>query len=251
MPFNGEIIGQLEERVLTLPGDADFSFQPYDAIVVRRKFGFEYQEFVTLKGEVAYPGRYAIKKGETVKDLLSKAGGLTSEAFPEAAEYIRAGKGKINISIDKVLKNSASFENIPILAGDEIFIPVKDYTVRIVKENTEAENFSSTQTENLHVAFIAGKSAKWYIKNLAGGYANDAKRWKTTVIYANGSAKQTKPWKLVGRYPKVKAGSTISVGKKSEKKKKEREDMDWQGFTQNLIAQATSVLTVWTLATKL
>ena len=251
MPFNGERIGQLEERVLALPRDADFSFQPYDAVVVRRKFGFEYQEFVTLKGEVAYPGRYALKKGETLKDLLRKAGGLTSEAFPEAAEFIRVGKGKINISIDKVLRNSSSFENIPILAGDEIYIPSKDHTVRIVKANTESENFSLTKSENLHVAFIDGKSAKWYIKNLAGGYAEDAKRWKTTVIYANGSAKQTKPWRLIGKYPKVKAGSTIIVGEKSEKKKKEREDLDWQGFSQNLIAQVTSVLTVWTLATRL
>ena len=41
------------------------------------------------------------------------------------------------------------------------------------------------------------------------------------------------------------------IWKKREKKKKEREDMDWQGIAQNLIAQATSVLTVWTLATKL
>ena len=161
------------------------------------------------------------------------------------------GKGKINIRIDKVLKNSSSFENIPILAADEIFIPSKDYTVRIVKENTESENFSLTTSENLNVAFIDGKSAKWYIKNLAGGYAEDAKRWKTTVIYANGSAKQTKPWRLIGKYPKVKVGSTIIVGEKSEKKKKEREDLDWQGFSQNLIAQVTSVLTVWTLATRL
>ena len=79
----------------------------------------------------------------------------------------------------------------------------------------------------------------------------DAKRWKTTVIYAKGSAKQTKPWRLIGKYPKVKVGSTIIVGEKSEKKKKEREDLDWQGFSQNLISQVTSVLTVWTLATRL
>jgi hypothetical protein len=120
-----------------------------------------------------------------------------------------------------------------------------------VKANTESDKFSLTESNDLHVAFIAGKRAKWYIKNLAGGYADDGRRWKTSVIYANGSAKQTKPWRLVGRYPKVRPGSTILVGKKSEKKKKEREDMDWQGFAQNLIAQATSVLTVWTLATKL
>jgi len=251
MPFKGARIGQLEERVLALPRDGEFSFQPYDAVIVRRKFGFENQEYVTLKGEFVYPGRYAIKKDETLKDLIRKAGGLTSEAFAEAAEFTRLGKGKISISLSNILKGSSTFDNIPVLAGDEISIPPKDYTVRIVKANTESDKFSLTESKDLHVAFIAGKRAKWYIKNLAGGYAEDGKRWKTTVIYANGSAKQTKPWRLVGRYPKVKPGSTISIGKKSEKKKKEREDMDWQGFTQNLIAQATSVLTVWTLATKL
>lgn len=251
MPFKGARIGQLEEYFLALPRDSEFSFQPYDAVVVRRKFGFKNQEYVTLRGEFIYPGRYAIKKGETVKDLLRKAGGLTIEAFPEAAEFTRAGKGKVNIRIDKVLRNSPYYDNIPVLPGDEIYIPTKDYTVRIVKANTEAENFSSTTSKDVYVAFVAGKSAKWYIKNLAGGYAENANRWKTTVIYANGSARQTKPWRLVGRYPKVRTGSTIVVGEKSEKKKKEREDLDWQGFSQNLIAQATSVLTVWTLATRL
>jgi len=38
---------------------------------------------------------------------------------------------------------------------------------------------------------------------------------------------------------------------KTEKERQERKDIDWQGFSQNLIAQVTSVLTVWTLATKL
>jgi hypothetical protein len=27
------------------------------------KFGFEFQEFVAIQGEVAYPGRYALKRG--------------------------------------------------------------------------------------------------------------------------------------------------------------------------------------------
>ncbi|MDA0843651.1 MAG: SLBB domain-containing protein, partial [Bacteroidetes bacterium] len=223
MPFKGARIGQLEERVLALPRDSEFSFQPYDAVIVRRKFGFENQEYVTLRGEFTYPGRYAIKKEETLKDLIRKAGGLTNEAFPEAAEFTRVGKGKIIVSIDKVLSSSLSYDNIPVLSGDEIYVPAKDYTVRIVKANTEAENFSSTTSKDLHVAFIKGKSAKWYVKNLSGGYAEGAKRWNTTVIYANGYARQTKPWRLVGRYPTVKPGSTILVGKKSEKKKKERE----------------------------
>ncbi len=36
---------------------------------------------MSISGEVLYPGRYAIKEGETVKDVIRKAGGLTKEAF--------------------------------------------------------------------------------------------------------------------------------------------------------------------------
>jgi len=74
------------------------------------------------------------------------------------------------------------------------------------------------------------------------------------VIYANGVAKDYKFWRLTNRYPKVKPGAMVVVGakpEKTEKEKREKQDMDWQAFSQNLIAQVTSVLTVWTLATKL
>ena len=255
MPFKGKRVGELEERALSLPRDGDFTFEPYDALVVRRKLGFVFQEFVTIKGEVSYPGRYALKKGETVKDLFRKVGGLTSDAFPEAAMFTRIGKGEVSISIDKILNNNNSLENIQLLSGDQIDIPARDFTVEIRRVHTESDNYSNLNdgknSESLHVAFISGKTAKWYIRNLAGGYSESAKRWNTSVVYANGVAKQTRPWRIIGRSPKVKPGSKIVVGGKTEKEKKEREDLDWQAFSQNLIAQLTSVLTVYTLATKL
>jgi len=41
------------------------------------------------------------------------------------------------------------------------------------------------------------------------------------------------------------------VGEKPERLQKQKEEIDWQAFSQNLIAQVTSLLTVITLATKL
>ena len=38
---------------------------------------------------------------------------------------------------------------------------------------------------------------------------------------------------------------------KTEKEKQETKAIDWQEFSQNLVAQATSILTVWVLATRL
>lgn len=44
---------------------------------------------VTLEGEVRFPGEYSILKGETVTQLIERAGGLTDQAFPEGAIFLR------------------------------------------------------------------------------------------------------------------------------------------------------------------
>ncbi|OJW67113.1 MAG: capsule biosynthesis protein [Sphingomonadales bacterium 63-6] len=44
---------------------------------------------VTIGGEVAHPGRYYFTPGTTLNDVLQRAGGLTSEAFPYASVITR------------------------------------------------------------------------------------------------------------------------------------------------------------------
>ncbi len=44
---------------------------------------------VTLEGEVTFPGQYRIRRGETLAELLERAGGLTDAAFPEGAIFLR------------------------------------------------------------------------------------------------------------------------------------------------------------------
>jgi protein involved in polysaccharide export with SLBB domain len=257
--FEGRDIGKVKEFTLDSRINGDFLFQPFDAIVVRKKAGFEFQEYVNIGGEVAFPGRYAIREGEKVGDLIRKAGGLTKEAFPQAATFNRQGKGKVFISIDRIMKLGNTYNNIELLPGDDIFIPSKDMTVEIRLANTEAAEYASFaptyQRESVHVAYVAGKSARWYVKNMVGGYGENAKRNKTNVVYANGTVKDYKWYRLTYRYPKVKPGSTVVVGSKPPKKEKEprreREDFNWQEFSANLMAQTTSILSIYVLATRL
>jgi len=260
MSFDGMDIGTLSEVPLNLERDGEFIFMPFDALVVRRKTGFDFQEFISINGEVLYPGRYAIREGETVKDVIRKAGGLTKGAFPEAASFIRQGKGRVFISIERILRNKASYENIEMLAGDQIIIPSKDLTVEIKLANTEAAEYGVFSTdysrESVYVAYVAGKNAKWYVKNMVGGYGDNAKRNKTNVVYANGTVKDFKMFRLAYRYPKVRAGSTIVVGSKQvleEKDKKgwQKSDFDWQAFSGNILAQVSAVFTVVVLANQL
>jgi protein involved in polysaccharide export with SLBB domain len=46
-------------------------------------------EEVELMGEVEFPGRYRIQAGETLSQLLKRAGGLTDRAFPKGAIFLR------------------------------------------------------------------------------------------------------------------------------------------------------------------
>ena len=44
---------------------------------------------VTLEGEIRFPGEYRIRSGETLRQVLERAGGLTEAAFPEGAVFLR------------------------------------------------------------------------------------------------------------------------------------------------------------------
>jgi polysaccharide export outer membrane protein len=44
---------------------------------------------VTITGEVRFPGSYSVRKGETLSDVIVRAGGFTDNASPESAVFTR------------------------------------------------------------------------------------------------------------------------------------------------------------------
>jgi polysaccharide export outer membrane protein len=74
-----------------LKGDAsaDILLQPFDFLNVKEVPEWSEQEQVTLLGEVRFPGVYPIQRGETLRSVLDRAGGLTKLAFPEGSVFTR------------------------------------------------------------------------------------------------------------------------------------------------------------------
>jgi polysaccharide biosynthesis/export protein len=68
---------------------ANLRLQPFDTLSVKEIPEWESQESVILRGEVRFPGSYTIRRGETLKSVLNRAGGLTSYAFPEGGVFTR------------------------------------------------------------------------------------------------------------------------------------------------------------------
>lgn len=74
-----------------LRGDpkANLTLEPFDILSVKEVSQWHSLESVVLAGEVRFPGRYDIKRGETLVSVLARAGGLTEFAFPEGSVFTR------------------------------------------------------------------------------------------------------------------------------------------------------------------
>ena len=74
-----------------LAGDpnANLSLAPADFLVVKEISEWSRQESITLAGEVRFPGIYPIERGETLKQVIARAGGLTPLAFTEGSVFTR------------------------------------------------------------------------------------------------------------------------------------------------------------------
>ena len=62
---------------------------PGDTVRFNQVFTDRERGPVVLAGEVLRPGRYEIRRGETLSQLLARAGGLTAQAYPYGAVFTR------------------------------------------------------------------------------------------------------------------------------------------------------------------
>jgi len=80
---------RLEKIDLRDPQTLSMPVRRNDIVYVRFKPAYFEMKRVYLGGEVNYPGWYSIRKGETLKDLLERAGGLKEDAFMEGLVFVR------------------------------------------------------------------------------------------------------------------------------------------------------------------
>ena len=72
-----------------LKGNLDIPLQGRDRLNVLSIPEWQNAYEVRLRGEVRFPGTYAIKRGETLTQLIERAGGFTEHAFIEGAVFTR------------------------------------------------------------------------------------------------------------------------------------------------------------------
>ena len=252
---------------------SDFKLEPFDHIVIRSAPEFENIRYVTIKGEVRYPGIYALlTENERISDIINRAEGLTNESFPEGGTILRRQggfSGRVVTRLDKAVAENKR-HNLVLKGGDIITIPKTMDVISIDRIGTNtitdlevnSNEIDSTDTKlNVQINYRA-KRAKWYINKFGGGFSKDAKRSMTKVIYPNGQVKRTRDFGLFKIYPKVRRGSEIRLALKDNKdlspderkdnaaQRRERIDRIIDSSTA-LLSLATAAITTMILADRL
>lgn len=127
-------------------------------------------------------------KNATIVQAVQENDKKTQEKFQVPDSY------PVGIELDKAIANPGGDEDVLLREGDRIIVPQYNGTVKI----NGAVMYPNT------VGYVEGKSVAYYIDQ-AGGFASDAKKSNTYILYMNGMLAK------VGHDAKVRPGCEIIV----------------------------------------
>lgn len=245
---------ELKDGLLIGAGSEDFHLKPFDEIYIRKSPAYHRQQNVMVGGEVLFGGSYALtRKNERLTDLISKAGGITPDAYVKGARLLRKmtadelrrkedalrmaemGSGdsisvknldlsdtySVGINLELALQNPGSDYDMVLREGDILFIPEYVSTVKI----NGAVMYPNT------VLYKKGEKLRYYI-NQAGGFGNNAKKRRVYVIHLNGTVSRVKS----RTKDAIEPGCEIIVPSKEEKKRMSTGEILGMGSTTASIA---------------
>lgn len=112
---------------------ASYTVRPHDQFRFNRVYTDSGLGSVTVQGEIRSAGAYPITRGEHLSDLLARAGGLTSTAYPQGTVYLR--------------KSAAAVERDGYLrAANEIQDQLLVGMTRVGNDKIPPETFASMQS---------------------------------------------------------------------------------------------------------
>lgn len=243
----------IKDISLDNPQDLLFELKPFDMVSVRRLPVYKEQIKVSIEGEVLYPGTYTLSgKNERLSDIINRAGGLKSSAFAEGAVLIRntyvgmtssdaslvgskarlinQQSGRNIVPVDggdsTILKNlSAQQKPVSIRLADalgqkgsaaDVFLEEGDI-IKIPKSIQTIQTFGMVNLPK-QIVYREGLTFKEAVR-ASGGFAVNASRRHSYVVYANGEIRTTRNFLFFRSYPSLKTGSEIYIPSRSDKKK--------------------------------
>jgi protein involved in polysaccharide export with SLBB domain len=217
-----EIIVELDDN---LTPNQYIALQPDDIVTVNTYPYRKENKFYNIKGEVALPGLYSIKrKNYSVYDAIKENIEFLNSASIDGISILRDSI-RIPVSGNKLLSQGSNSKfNFELVSGDEINIPSKDKTATVSGEVQQEGVLNIDRPINARLAI-----------NIVGGFNDNASRKEVYVEYQNGLRKATRSFLIFKFYPKVLPGSKVIVPTKNLDRQKTSVG-EIVGYTTSLVS---------------
>ncbi len=154
--------------------DHNIPLSKFDHVSIRPKQGWEEQKTISLVGEFNYPGSYIVLEGETLGNLIKRAGGFKPDAYLSAAIYTRESVKKlekerteeyinkleldiVNLSNEMTLKGNTAPEAQALLDRQKQLLDKlkkMEPIGRVVIDFENEENYRDLQIEDGDVFYV-------------------------------------------------------------------------------------------------
>lgn len=204
--------------------DTVFELKPYDIIYIRKSPAYEEQKSVSIKGQINFPGSYAMTtKQYRLSDLIRDCGGVTDQAYVRGASLTRVmnqaereqrDANNLRAQIDIYEDGLREGKDMNMQVADSLLamksVTTGTYPVAIELEKALKEpgcvydlvlregdvitvplpeytvKVSGEVMHPVSMAYEEGKNLNYYIRH-AGGYARKAYKSRVYCIHMNGS----------------------------------------------------------------
>ena len=268
-----------------LRGDdiADITLNAYDYLIIKRVPEWDSIWSIVLEGEFIHPGSYQVHRGESLGEVIKRAGGFTSHAFPDGAVFLRESLREKEEEQIQILRrrmesdiNSISSRSGNIGSGDSLrmsetlldqlneteavgrlvidlekdfsrsvgSLEVRDNDRLIVPMKSQIVTVIGETQQNVSHLYRSNLSRNEYI-DLSGGLTRRADKKLIYIVRANGEVVTKKRRMFAGRKSmKILPGDTIVVPLKVNP----IEPISlWTSVTQMLYQSSIAVAAVKTL----
>jgi protein involved in polysaccharide export with SLBB domain len=238
------------EKSAANPTDDKFTILSKDSINIYPIPNWQKGLKVSLYGEVKFPGEYDIRKGESLRDVINRAGGFTEFSYPEGAVFTRENlrfqqQQQLNKLSDdlrrditsksfnsSITDSSLTYEDmnnlindlakvkavgrlvidLPAIVDGKLDIPLENSDTLYIPSKQNSINVVGEVNFSSSHLFDSGLSVDDYIGR-SGGFKQRADEDRVYIIKASGLVKipSNNSWFGVDRSELLEPGDTVVV----------------------------------------
>ncbi len=119
--------------------------EPFDSLMVKSVPEWKIDNYITLKGEFKYPGRYSFQPGEKLSSVIKRAQGFGQRAYLKAGVFTR-------LSVKDVQKKNKEVRLSQLRQEQSIETEKSKYYIRSYDSETQARKFAIEKQSELELA---------------------------------------------------------------------------------------------------